>query len=156
MKQAACEQAARCGKHRTASGGNAKEGALWGRAVPPPGPALTLNVSMQCHHAGPLRAAEGRIVDVLSEGGGDAGRGGPRGWHRVLGSVFFMAGSAVLEPNLQRKQRTLREEGSGLSCTHTRGAIASHTDPQQPPLQSQKEPCVEMPTQTPRQRPLVP
>lgn len=138
-----------------ASGGNAQE--LCGAKLcpPAPSPALTLNVSMQRHHAGPLRAAEGRIVDVLGEGGGDAGRGRPRGRHRVLGSVFFMAGSAVLEPNLQRKQRTLRE-GRGLSCAHAQGAITSHRDPS--PLthrptteESQKEPCVEMPTQIPGQ-----
>lgn len=107
------------GNPRKAEGPKAKprQGPLWDQTAQPlPGPALTLYVSVQCHHPGPLRAAEGRVVDVLGERGGDAGRGGPRGRHRVLGRVFFMAGSAVLKPNLKGKRQTLSEEGTGLSC----------------------------------------
>lgn len=107
------------GNPRKAEGPKAKprQGPSWDQTAQPlPGPALTLYVSVQRHHPGPLRAAEGRVVDVLGERGGDAGRGGPRGRHRVLGRVFFMAGSAVLKPNLKGKQQTLSEEGIGLSC----------------------------------------
>lgn len=80
------------------------------RRVLPPAPApasLTFDVSVQGHHAGPLGAAEGRVVDVIGQRGGDAGRGRSRRRHRVLRGVFFMAGSAVLKPNLKREQRTL-------------------------------------------------
>lgn len=70
-------------------------------------PPLTFYVSVQRHHPGPLRAAEGRVVNVIGERGRDAGWGGSRGRHRVLGGVFFMAGSAVLKPNLKQKQQTL-------------------------------------------------
>lgn len=73
----------------------------------PRDPALTFYVSVQRHHPGPLRAAEGRVVNVIRERGRDAGRGGSRGRHRVLGGVFFMTGSAVLKPNLKQKQQTL-------------------------------------------------
>lgn len=89
----------------------------WGAPHCPPSPStllpqpgqtpLTLYVSVQRHHPGPLRAAEGRVVNVIRERGRDAGGGRSRGRHRVLGGVFFMAGSAVLKPNLKQKQQTL-------------------------------------------------
>lgn len=80
-------------------------------------PTLTFYVSMQRHHPGSLRAAEGRVVNVIGERRRDAGRGGSRGWHCVLGGVFFMAGSAVLKPNLKQKERNcVNGEAIGLKC----------------------------------------
>lgn len=43
----------------------------------PESTSLTLDVAVQGDHAGPLGAAERRVVDVVGQGGGEAGRGRP-------------------------------------------------------------------------------
>lgn len=69
----------------------------------PESASLTLNVAVQGDHACPLWAAERRIVDVVGQGGGEARRGCPRGWHWVLRCMLFMTRSAVLKPYLERQ-----------------------------------------------------
>lgn len=46
-------------------------------AVHLPALYLTLDVAVQGDHARPLGAAERRVVDVVGQGGGEAGRGRP-------------------------------------------------------------------------------
>lgn len=72
-------------------------------AVHLPALYLTLDVAVQGDHACPLWAAERRIVDVVGQGGGEAGRGCPRGRHWVLRCMLFMTRSAVLKPHLERQ-----------------------------------------------------
>lgn len=69
----------------------------------PESASLTLDVAVQGDHACPLWAAERRIVDVVGQGGGEAGRGCPRGRHWVLRCMLFMTRSAVLKPHLERQ-----------------------------------------------------
>lgn len=61
---------------------------------------LTLNVSVQRHHARSLGTAKGRVMQVVRQGGGHPRLGVALGRSAVLGCVLFVSCSAVLKPDL--------------------------------------------------------
>lgn len=69
-------------------------------AVHLPALYLTLNVAVQGDHASPLGATERRVVDVVGQGGREAGGRRPGGRHGMLRRVLFMTRPAVLKPHL--------------------------------------------------------
>lgn len=62
--------------------------------------SLTVDVAVQGHHARPLGAAEVGVMQLVWQGGGDAGLGVWLGGAAVLRRVLFMSRSAVLKPHL--------------------------------------------------------
>lgn len=68
------------------------------------GVSLTVNVATQGHHARSLRAAEGRVMQLVGQRWGHAClRVGLRR-AAVLRRVLFVPCSTVLKPNLQQKK----------------------------------------------------
>lgn len=63
-------------------------------------PPLTVNVAVEGHHARPLRAAEGRVMELVGQGGGYPGLRVTLGSPAMLRRVLFMSCSAVLKPHL--------------------------------------------------------
>lgn len=61
---------------------------------------LTVDVAVEGHHARPLGAAKGGVMQLIWQGRGDAGLGVSLGSPAVLGRVLFMSCSAVLKPHL--------------------------------------------------------